>query len=156
MRAPKQRTDSASKINQPIDLAIILPMDVGCGCGAGSLVGAKVTGASVGGDVTGTGVGRNEGATAGGSVVFELGAMDGGGVTTEGSLDGFCVGAAEEGATVGTATGATVSAKAVDDDRSVATTTRAANLCDFLMTLLLYRRKNTIEKTSTFPFKELE
>jgi hypothetical protein len=172
MRAPKQRTDSARKINQAIDLAIIFPMDVGCGWGDGSVEGAKVMGASVGGGVTGTGVGRNEGAAEGetegaaegGSVVlvvFEVGAMDGYGVTMEGALDGVCVGVAEEGATVGTATGATVSAKAVDvddNDRSVATTTtRAANLCDFfmIMTLLLFRRKNTFEKTSTFPFTEL-
>jgi hypothetical protein len=129
MRAPKQRTDSARKINQPIDLAIILPIDVGCGWGAGSLVGANVMGASVGGGVTGTGVGRNEGATEGGSVVFELGAMDGGGVTVEGALDGFCVDVVEEGATVGTATEATVTALAVAvTNRSVPRKTRATNV----------------------------
>jgi hypothetical protein len=146
MRAPKQRTDNARKINQPIVLAIILPMDVGCGCGTGALVGVTVTGATVGG-MTGAdvGVGFSEGAREGGSVVFLLGAMDGGD-TMEGAIDGGCTGAAVEGTTVGTTSEVTVSAilVAVDDDSSVATATRTVpltNLIDFFMKLLRFVTK---------------
>ena len=107
----------------------------------GTLVGVTVTGSTVDG-ITGTdvGVGFCEGARDGGSVVFLLGAMDGGDAI-EGAADGACTGFAVEGTTVGTASEATVSVilVAADDDSSVATATRAApfiNLFDFFMKLL--------------------